>query len=90
MDIRTNPTRPIPFVWIFGSFFICAKEIRVSWEGLFCSGTETHGKGESFKKQEGTEKMFTIRGLCNARDRKINERKLKQGLAKFVMIFLFF
>jgi hypothetical protein len=30
-------------VWIFGSFFISAKEIRVSRKGLFCSGTETHG-----------------------------------------------
>ena len=31
MDIRTNPTRLIPFkfVWIFGSFLISAKEIRV-------------------------------------------------------------
>ena len=35
MDIRTNPTRPILFVWIFGSFLISAKEIRVSREGLF-------------------------------------------------------
>ena len=24
--IRTNPTRPSPFVWIFGSFFISANE----------------------------------------------------------------
>ena len=30
MDIHTNPTRPIPCVWIFGSFFYFQKKIRVS------------------------------------------------------------
>ena len=43
MEVPTNPTRPSQFVWIFGSFFISADEIRVSREGLFCSGTETQG-----------------------------------------------
>jgi hypothetical protein len=43
MEVPTNPTRPSQFVWIFGSFFISANEIRVSREGLFYRGTETHG-----------------------------------------------
>ena len=43
MEVPTNPTRQSAFVWIFGSFFISANEIRVSREGFFCTGTETHG-----------------------------------------------
>jgi hypothetical protein len=43
MEVPTNPTRQSAFVWICGSFFISANEIRVSREDFFCSGTETHG-----------------------------------------------
>ena len=43
MEVPTNPTRESAFVWICGSFLISANEIRVSREGFFGSGTETHG-----------------------------------------------
>ena len=39
MEVPTNPTRQSAFVWIYGSFFISANEIRVSREDFFCSGT---------------------------------------------------
>ena len=61
MDIRTNSTRPSQFVWIFGSFLFSPKEIRVSREGLFCSGTETRGDSPLFAGP-GTESLhFGIR-----------------------------
>ena len=37
MEVPTNPTRQSAFVWIYGSFFISANEIRVSLEGFFCT-----------------------------------------------------
>ena len=43
MEVPTNPTRQSTFVWICGSFFISANEIRVSGEVFLCTGTETHG-----------------------------------------------
>ena len=46
MEVPTNPTRQSAFVWICGSFFISANEIRVSREVFLCTGTETHGGPE--------------------------------------------
>ena len=37
MEVPTNPTHQSAFVWICGSFFISANEIRVSREGFLCT-----------------------------------------------------
>ena len=63
-----NPTRQSAFVWIYGSFFISANEIRVSQECFFCTGTvlyqvgptETHGLLESVELRPRMKRCFRV------------------------------
>ena len=68
MEVPTNPTRESAFVWICGSFLISANEIRVSREGFFGSGTETHGF-RNRKLEVGSWKLDLFGGVFSKTDR---------------------
>jgi hypothetical protein len=47
-EVPTNPTQPNQFVGIF-VFFLFPPMKSAFFEGLFCSGTETHGVDKSVR-----------------------------------------